>query len=267
MKYCANKMCLILVLLLVLCSVSALSEEVVLVDNEQMSVKVKEYTEDALWGPSMKLYLENKTDNTMMFSIDGCAVNGYMNDPFWAFEVIGGSKANQEVSWMGLEEDLRRIDFDLRVTDSEDWMAAPYLEASYTLFPQGQENALIVERASCETDIVLFDTEEVTMIVTGFGYDEIWGNAVHVYMVNKTDRTLMFSVENATVNGFMSDPFWALEVRAGMRAYSDIMWSDEQLAENDITEIEQIGLDINVYDSEDWMADRIVEGQYTIKVK
>ena len=103
-KYCANKMCLILVLLLVLCSVSALSEEVVLVDNEQMSVKVKEYTEDALWGPSMKLYLENKTDNTMMFSIDGCAVNGYMNDPFWAFEVIGGSKANQEVSWMGLED-------------------------------------------------------------------------------------------------------------------------------------------------------------------
>lgn len=66
----------------------ASAEEWVLADDESIVVKVQGFEEDSMWGHTMKGYLENKTDKLLMYSIENCAINGVMNDPFWATEVM-----------------------------------------------------------------------------------------------------------------------------------------------------------------------------------
>lgn len=247
----------------------ASAEEWVLADDENIVVKVQGFEEDSMWGHTMKVYLENKTDKLLMYSIENCAINGVMNDPFWATEVMAGSKANQEVTWFEIYGNaanvgITRLDFTIRVYDSEDWSADALLEQNYTIFPHGETSVILDEYSPKSSDIILFDNENASMIMTGFRNDEIWGYTADIYVENKSEKKLMFSVENATVNGYMCDPFWATEVIKNTSAYTSISWLQEDFQSNGITDVEEISLAIRVFDSEDWMADAVVEQQFTI---
>ena len=115
-------------------------EEVVLFDNDQCTMVVKDFDEDGDWGPALKVYLENKTsDETLMFAVESASVNGYMLDPFFATEVSPGKKENTEITW--LEEDLadndiekiEDIELSISVYDAEDWEQDYYVEDTFTV--------------------------------------------------------------------------------------------------------------------------------------
>lgn len=244
--------------------------EQVLVDDENCTVKITGIEEDAIWGYTLKVYLENKTDLELMYSVDNVSVNGYMCDPFWANTVTTGMKANEEISFStdsfernGIETPTD-IQLTLRVSDNNDWMADPLVEEEYTVYPMGEEAFQTYERADQSEDKVLFDNEYCKMIVTGFETDEIWGYTMKVYLENKTDTELMFSTDGVAVNGFMCDPFWADTVAAGKRSNTEITWSDTAFEENGITEVEEIVLPIRVSNNNDWMEDPYVEEAFTV---
>ena len=122
------------------------------------------------------------------------------------------------------------------------------------------------EKAAFE-EVVLFDNDQCTMVVKAFDEDGDWGPALKVYLENKTsDETLMFSVESASVNGYMLDPLFATEVTAGNKENTEISWFEEDLADNDIEKIEDIELSISVYDAEDWEQDYYVEDTFTVTI-
>ena len=70
-----------------------------------------------------------------------------------------------------------------------------------------KKNAVAFVREAQATDNVIIDNDYVTVIVTGYEDDEIWGYTANLFLLNKTDKTVMFSVDDASVNGFMADPF------------------------------------------------------------
>jgi hypothetical protein len=74
----------------------------------------------------------------------------------------------------------------------------------------------------------------------------------------------MFSVNDASVNGFMCDPFWAQTVAAGKRSNTQILWTRSELEKNQITQIETITLPLRVYDADDLLAKNLVEKSYTV---
>lgn len=225
---------------------------------------------DGFWGYTWKVYLENNTDKTLMYSMDSVSVNGMMCDPFWSSEVSPGKKENTEVSWgdsalseNGIEE-VTQVEFKLRIYDSNDYMAEPIVEDVFIVYPKGESEAVTVERNSQEGDIVLFDTDTCSMTVTGFNPDDLFGYAVEVYIVNKTDKSLMFSVDSASINGFMADPFWASDVAAGKKSLSSISWADSTLEENGIDNVEEIELAVKVYDDDDYTGEYFVDDTFTI---
>lgn len=271
MKKTIRRLCF---LLLLACTMglpfgTASAEEWVLADNESIVFTVKEFAEDPFWGPCMKVYLENKTDETLMFAIEDCAVNGVMNDPFWAAQLPAGSKANQDVIWMSFSGNaasagITQVDFELRVYNSDDWSAPNLWEQAYTIQPLGESGVVPDQYIPDEDDIVLFDNEQAFMAVTGFRNDAVWGYSADVYLQNRSEELLMFSVENATVNGFMCDPFWAAQLPAGLNSYSSISWFKQTFEENAITEVEEIRLGIRVYPAGNWTGNAIVRETFTV---
>lgn len=73
-------------------------------------------------------------------------------------------------------------------------------------FTRKVRKASTVEREAQSTDIVLFDNDSCSMTVTGFEHDDICGYTVKAYLVNKTDKDLMFSCNDASINGYMGGP-------------------------------------------------------------
>ena len=246
----------------------ASAEEVVIVDNNDVCIRVKS-AETSGDNFEMKLYLENKSNVTAMFSIEDTVVNGYVAEPFWANEIGPGKKANSTVrisnlSSHGITEIVNSIMFTMRVYDSNDWSADDLFKDRFVLFPTGEKNAHITERAPKSTDITIVDNDKISIIVTGFGEDRIWGYIANTYLVNKTNKTLMFSADDGYINGFSMEPFWATELPPKSRSYSNISWSNSSFEENDITSVDEIELTFRVYDSDDWMADDVYKDTVTL---
>lgn len=245
--------------------------EIVVVDNELCTIKITGIDPENLWGYTLNAYLENKSaDKTYMFAVDTASVNGVETDPFFAAEVAAGKKSNESISFntTTLEEvgigDFTDIELNFRVYDSNDWAAEAVAEVSVHVYPYGEENAVTFVREAQPTDTVLVDNEYATVIVTGYANDDILGYTANLFIVNKTDTTIMVSVDEASVNGFMADPFYADSVEAGKCAFSSISWSDATFEENGITDVETIEFILRVYDYNDWSADDFVNELITL---
>lgn len=229
----------------------------VLIDNDDLYFAIKDVRSDAAYGYEWKVYVENRTDKNLMFSFEKVSVNDVMCDPFWAEVINAGKKGNCEITWMrdSLQEkqigDVTRVDFTLNVYNNDDYTEAALMHDPFTVFPLGEENAAAAVREPAATDHVLVDDDNCSVIITGYEPDNSWGYAMKLYLVNKTDRDMVFSVDNSSVNGIMCDPFWADIVCAGKTSYSTVLWDKNALAENDISEVEEISLPLKVYADED----------------
>lgn len=112
--------------------------------------------------------------------------------------------------------------------------------------------------------VVLVDDENCTVTVTGIDEDALFGYTLKVFLENKTDKELMYSLDGVSVNGYMCDPFWAATVAAGKKANEEITFFDSDFEENGISEVSEIVFTLQVYDNNDWMADRLIEQEFTI---
>ena len=114
-------------------------EEIVLVDNEHVTVKITGVEQDAILGYTLKVFTENKTDMELMLTVEDVSVNGYMCDPFWAETVAGGKKSNTSIFWLessfeenGIEA-VEEITFTLRAYDNNDWLSEDVVNETITV--------------------------------------------------------------------------------------------------------------------------------------
>ena len=112
--------------------------------------------------------------------------------------------------------------------------------------------------------ITLVENDDISVIITGVEDDPIWGYTLHVYLENNTDKELLFSLDEVSVNRFMCDPFWAETVSAGMKCNSSIRWFESTLLENSITDIKEISFVLRVYDAKDFYAEDLLVQHFTI---
>lgn len=244
-------------------------EETVLVDNDFCVMKATEIEEDGMWGYTVKVYIENKTsDKTLMFTWDDVAVNGIMLDPFWAKSIMPGTKANEEVTFSknSMKESgitkVTEITGTYRVYDHDNWGADDFAKDSFAIYPYGEDAADNTLNVDGET---LFESNGVKMVIVGYEPDSTWGYTMKVHLENRTDKNLMFSITDSSVNGYAIDPFWAESVAPGKSSFEDISWSSSELEKNNITQVEEITMKIRVHDADDWAADDIINDTYTVK--
>ena len=90
--------------------------------------------------------------------------------------------------------------------------------------------------------------------------DDVWGLELNVYMVNYTDKRVVFILDDASINGYMIDVYWANYLLPDSQAIDDICFYPEDLEEIGITDeddIEKIEFTFRVYDADDYYADDI----------
>ena len=229
----------------------------VAIENDACAVTIDAIDPDSMWGYEIDLTLENRSaDTTYMFSLDTAAVNGVESDPLFASEVPPGKMAKDEINLNDLSAygitEYTDIELFFRIYDSEDWSADPVAEETVHIYPYGEEAATQFTREAQPTDIVLADTETVTALITDVEEDGIWGYTLNLFLINKTGEDVMFSVDDAAINGYMADPFFATSVKGGKCAFRSISWSDSTLEENAITEVQEIEFTCRAYYEDDW---------------
>lgn len=247
-------------------------EESVLVDDENCTFSVHFASESEYVGMTLDAVCTNKTDRTLMFTWNTVSVCGYLYDPLWAEEVAPGESVNSTVyiDTFQLEQygitSVDEIEFTLYIFDSADFMAEPFVNEVFTIYPTGLSADTYVrpERVSAEGEQVIADNGDLTFIIESAQWD---GDAytLRCYLRNRTNTALMYAWEDVAVDGCAIDPVWAVEVPAGKQAYSDITFYRSQLSKNGIEEPEQIDFRLTVTNLEDWEADAILDETFTFR--
>ena len=241
------------------------------VDNAYCTIQITGIDPDNLFGYTLDVYLENKSaDTDFLFYVGFASVNGLSMDPLFSAEVTAGKKANEQLHFTDRELNalvgqFTDIELTFQVTDANDFMAKPVANPTVHVYPYGEENATAYQRPAQDTDVVVVDNEQVSVIVTEYTNDPIWGYCAKVFLVNKTDKELMFTADDVSVNGFMLDPLFADLVEGGKCAYSFLSWLESDFEDNGITDVQSIEFPLRVYDPTDWAADDVVNMQIELK--
>ena len=141
-------------------------------------------------------------------------------------------------------------------------------EAAQTEAPESEETPAAKSEFQEQT---IVDNEYCTVILKGTDDgDGMFGYSLKVYLENKTaDKTLLFGMDNTSVNGVMVDPLWGATVAPGKKSNETISWLSTSLEKNNIKadDITQVSFTLNVYDKDDLAADEFVDEEFTIYPK
>ena len=92
-----------------------------------------------------------------------------------------------------------------------------------------------------QQEIVVLDNEYCKMIITETYEDKTWNEiGFKVTIENKTDKDLLIGAEDVSVNGYMNDPVWAVDVTAGNKVNSKISWLTNNEDNNNVKSVDDL---------------------------
>ena len=235
-------------------------QDAALESNENCSFTITNVEYNEHLGLQINVLCENFTDRSLTFSWNGASVCGFMYDPYWAEEVAPNKKVNSTVSidtyaleQIGIDS-VDQITFTLLVLDSEEFMNEPLVQKEYTIYPTGKspEQVILPQYQHTADETVIADNEVLTFIVMNVDDELADYYTLNCYISNNTDKDLLISWEDVSVNGFMVNPFWALSVSAGKQAYVEIIFFRSDLEKQDIEVVQDIEFTLQVTDADTW---------------
>ncbi|MCQ2286494.1 MAG: hypothetical protein MJZ76_06445 [Bacteroidales bacterium] len=227
--------------------------ETVLLDENGVKITAKGMNK-GLFGPSIKLLLENNTDKSLTVQTRKSSVNGYMVETMFSADVAAGKKANEELVFMQSDlksagiSDIADMEFAFHVFDSNSWTT--YLDT----------DLISIKTSVADGFVYSFDNSGQTaytgngfeIVIKGISEDSILGTGVVVYIDNTSAEDICVQVRDVSVNGFMIDPFFSEDVSAGKHSIGTITILSSDLQKNDITKIEDIELSFHIFNESTW---------------
>ena len=245
-------------------------ENEVIVDDENLLIRIDRVEEDSIFGPEVKIYCENRSDASVHVSQDQAVVNGYSVSTLWGEDIADGMNVTGTIDFVGLDADkgldvIDELQLYLRAYPSDDWSADDLLNDVYTVYPTGlsAESVNYPEPALGSNPVTIDENDQARFIIYGANDDPIWGYTVLAYMENNTDDFVMFSWDDVSVNGSMCDPFWAKMLAPHTAGYAEISFLSSDFEENGIETVENITFSLTVSNYSDWTAPDILDGIYT----
>lgn len=247
-------------------------EEQVLFEAEGCKMTATGYDPFSIPGFVVNVTCENTSHKKLLFSVSGAAVNGYMLDSDWSLEVAPGKTEESQIIFgqplltrhgFSVIDDIQ---LDLYVVNANNWMDDPVFEGKAELYPSGKapEEVWPPERMYLPGEQIIEDNGTFAFVLLEEEPDGPGGYTLRTYIENRTDRNLMMSWENVSVNDSLIDPYWAVGIMAGKRCYADIVFPKAEFEKNGIIDVGEIGLTMTVYDSDDWMAPALYNSTFTI---
>lgn len=227
--------------------------EAVLVDEAGVKITAKSLDLDNLFGPELKLLIENNSGKDLTFQCRDVSVNGYMISDMMSVDVVNGKKANDGVTFMS--SDLE----ECGITEIAD------IELSFYVFDADWEDYLETDLIQIKTSIadtynytfddsgeVAYNADGIKIVVKGLKEDSILGPSIVVFVENTSGKSVTVQTRDVSINGFMVDPMFSTDVIVGKRAIDGITFLTNELEDNEITKIESTELSFHIFDSESW---------------
>lgn len=229
------------------------AEQVVL-DAKDVKITVKGL-ESSLFGPKLKVLIENNTEKGLTFQIRNASVNGYMADTMMSEDVAAGKKVNSGITFTtsNLEAcgitTFTDMEFSFHIFYSDNWDT--FLDSESIIVETSAKGSHV--QTIDDSGTVFYNQNGIKIIGKGLSSNEsIFGPGLILYIENNSDKDITVQARDTSVNGFMIDSTMSEDVVKGKKAVTALTFFSSSLEENEITEIESIETSFHVFDEKTW---------------
>lgn len=229
-------------------------DEQVLIDKSGIVVTLKSLDMDSMFGPSLKVLVENNSVTSVTVQVRDCSINGIMTDCIFSSNVAPGKKANDDITFMSstLEkagiDTIQTVELKFHVFNSDTWNTI--FDSETVTITTSAESA---EQAVDDSGFVALDEKGFKIVVKKVDSENsFWGADVYVYIENNTDKSATVQLRDVSINGFMMNPIFSCKVAAGKKAFDTITFLQSDLEENDIDTIEEMECSFHIFETDGW---------------
>ena len=228
--------------------------ESVLYEADGIKITVKGVEKD-LFGPKIKLLIENDSSKNILITSSSVSANGYMMPGATMYaEVAAGKKANEGLTLMSSEldqsgiETLAELQFYLQIQNPETWETIKTTD----LLTLSTSAAGYVQPVDDAGDVV-YNDKGYKVVCKGLKQDIIWDGTVVFYMENTSGKNVSIYAENVSVNGFMQDVSLWSDLRPNTKVIDGMSMIDlSDLEITNIDEIKSIEFNLRIVDAATW---------------
>jgi hypothetical protein len=227
-------------------------DEQVLLEKKDVVVTATEYVTDSIMGDGIKVLLENNSDKDITIGCDALIVNDYMITDLFASTVAAGKKSNDTIYLSSSELKAAGID---TVGKVEIYFHA-YDEDTYdTIFDSEGVEIHTSEYENMDTTpndagSELYNENGIKIVGKTVDENSFWGSALLLYIENTSGKNVGISVDDMSINGYMTSPYFSTTVYDGKKAIDDITILSSDLEENGIESIDEVELKFHIYNAD-----------------
>ncbi len=232
-------------------------QEFTAVDNENCSIIIKEILPENRFGIGLKVECINKSkDKAYQFYIQSASINKVQCNPYGSVRVTANQKEDFELYFPATEliengiGSFTDIEVTFLVYDSDDEFGQPIVLETVHIYPYGQDKASQYVREAKPNDQIIINNQYITVTVIGYDPQGLDGYTVSLFMTNKTQYTLMYSIEEASINGYPAQLYYATTIDGGNSMFGSFYFINDLLKEYGIEKIETIELKFRAFDIE-----------------
>lgn len=230
-------------------------EEQVLLDQDDIKITLKSLEFDGMFGPSLKVLVENNSEEPITVQTRDSSINDVMIESMFSCDVVSGKKANDSITFM--ESDLEHagikiikdIEFKFHIFNSDTWDGV--LDSDTITINTSADLEYVQEYD--DSGVIVLDEKDIKIVMKKVSSeDSFWGADVHVYIENNSDNDITIQARDVSINGFMLEPIFSSDVIADKKAYDTITFFESDLIDNEITSIEKMELSFHIFESNGW---------------
>lgn len=229
-------------------------QETVLVDESGIKITAKSLDPESLFGPELKLLIENTSGKNLTVQCRGASVNGYMVETMMSVDVVDGKKANDSLTFMRSDLELcgittiAEMEFSFHIFTTDEW--EDYLDTDPIVLKTSAADSY--QQPVDDSGDTAYEADGIRIVVKGLSEDDFLGPSIVVFIENTSGQSIMVQARDVSINGFMVEPIFSAEVISGKKAVSSITFMNSELEENEITAIETVELSFYIFDSSTW---------------
>ncbi len=227
--------------------------ETVVLDREGLKITAKELDMNGSLGPSLKLLIENGTEQNVTVQIRDMSVNGYMIAPLFSSAVGKGETKEDGVGFSPRALKLSGIDtfaeleFRFCVLDSET-LDKRYESEPITLRTSAAEG---YQERFDDSGTVAYEGEGVKIVVRGpIEKENGFGPGILLYIENKSDKKIAIHATDVTVNDAVLEPIFSPEIAPGKHVIEAMTFFDNQLEDSKINTVRKAAFKCLIVDAE-----------------
>ncbi|HZK35233.1 MAG TPA: hypothetical protein VFD33_07985 [Bacillota bacterium] len=230
-------------------------DEQVLYNEGDIFIELKSLDEEGIFGPSLKVLIENNRDEDIMVQTRGTTVNDLVVDTIFSANVVAGKSSNDEITFSqdsldkaGIEI-IKDIELRFSVSDADSW--GTLVETDIISISTSADPAF--EQTYDDSGQVVLDQDGYRVVVKRVSSeDSFWGADVYVFIENNSDKAITIQTRDVSINGFMVDPIFSSDIPAGKKAYDTITFMESDLEDNDISSIDELEMVLHIIEKESW---------------